>query len=302
MARRMAELEFVRVPTFDASPSNRTPCVRGWVSDQEAEFMLRIDGGLTKLRRAYADWLTPAEQVILAPEVWELSKKEPDLMVAGVLRFGSVILKNQPVLLVNPDKLVLRRVDELGVEALLGGNTVWLPASKEIYFRNKPLVASERRAMEERLSGMGYRRVELSVRPDVGVSVKAVVNGEPLNLIFCSHLAFPVLESSVAKRMRLKRHDSTLQLTQIGKKKRRYVDISDSLDLTIGDVTVKRRFAIAKDIFLKLKPADREGEELLPNGVIGMDLLNDLAVVMDWQNKALWIKPPAEDAGKTGKK
>lgn len=302
MARRMAELEFVRVPTFAVSSTNQAQYVRGLVSDQEAEFILRIDGGLTTLRRAYADWLTPVEQVILAPEFWELSKREPDLKVAGALQFGTVILKNQPVLLVNPESLTLRHLDGLGTAALVSGNAVWLPASKEIYFRNRPLDASEQRIMNERLSGMGYHRVDLSVRGDVGLSVKATVNGEPLNLTFYSHFDFPVLDSSVAKRMKLKRHDSTLRLRKIGEQRRRYVDISDSLDLTIGDVTVKRRFAIAKDMFLKVKPADRKGEELLPSGVIGMDLLNDLAVVMDWGNKALWMKPPVDDAGKTGKK
>lgn len=291
-AQRMADLGFSRVPTQGVTPTNRVHYVRGLLGDQQVEFILRIDGGMTRLRPAYENWLRPAAEVFPEMARAPLPKGAHKLMVASTIRFGGAVLTDEPVALVDGDDRFFPSFEDLGAHALIQGNAVWMPASNEIYFRSVPLGKTGRATFESGLEQAGYKRAKFFWRPKSGANLSVDINGTPLILVPNGQLNFTVIESKVAKRLGLKRRDSTLLLKRIGEKRRKFMDISDPVELQIGDLVLKRQVAIAADLFEGL---EKKAPEMPPlDGFVGMDLLLDLKAVMDWGTKQIWLKAPEE--------
>lgn len=210
------------------------------------------------------------------------------------LKLGRVAFTNQPVVM---QRMVFNGQPAsfdvvLGLDFLRENFAVIDCGSRRLYPRRAAPDEAEQKILEAAIRRAGFREVELQLKRPPALTVRALVNREPVEMLVDSGAVWSCLDARQSERLRFQPAPSAARITGAGATGTRPVAAAEVQSFQIGGVMMKGMTLAVFDLSdWGLAAPGRTLAEV--QGILGGDALAAGEALIDCHALKLWLKSAA---------
>jgi len=222
-----------------------------------------------------------------------------ELRIPGLVRIDELVLdsvhfQNQPAEMGELEFDFVRVLEQglLGCDFFFRNHSIIDCRHGQLFVRAAALAPEEKSALGESLRRSGFGAVELSVKPGLPATCRAVANGKPVGLVVDTGSPWSLLDWDTGKQLSLPTlmRPQHLELTGIGKVGTHGLQEAQLQTLQLGDVTLNRIYIGLAD--MSAWGLTERGTNLpSAQGLLGMETLASTSALIDFGSLKIWLRP-----------